>query len=78
MKILGPREIGHGILIEYDAGSISPKQNSKILKEIADPNFDGEVEMYCILQKYGMYLIEMVECTLENILEREKSKDIRM
>ena len=31
MKILGPKEIGHGILIEYDAGSISPKQNSKVL-----------------------------------------------
>jgi len=54
MKILGPREIGHGILIEYDAGSISPKHNQKILREIADPNFDGEVEMYCILQKYDV------------------------
>mgnify|MGYP003628843525 CR=1 FL=1 len=52
MKILSPREIGHGILIEYDAGHISPKENTKIIREIADPNFDGEVEMYCILQKY--------------------------
>tara|TARA_R110000787_G_scaffold3248_9_gene12888 strand:+ start:6494 stop:7192 length:699 start_codon:yes stop_codon:yes gene_type:complete len=54
MKILGPKEIGHGILIEYDAGSISPKHNTKILKEISDPNFNGEVEMYCILQKYDV------------------------
>ena len=54
MKILGPKEIGHGILIEYDAGSISPKHNSKILREIADPTFNGEVEMYCILQKYDI------------------------
>ena len=54
MKILGPKEIGHGILIEYDAGSISPKQNAKILREIADPSFNGEVEMYCILQKYDV------------------------
>ncbi len=54
MKILGPKEIGHGILIEYDAGSISPKQNTKVLREIADPNFDGEVEMYCILQKFNV------------------------
>ena len=54
MKILGPKEIGYGILIEYDAGSISPKHNAKILREIADPTFNGEVEMYCILQKYDV------------------------
>jgi len=53
MKILKAKEVGHGILIEYDAGNISPKKNSKIIKEMADPSFDGEVEMYCILQKYG-------------------------
>jgi hypothetical protein len=52
MKILGPKEIGHGILIEYDAGHISPKENTKILKEIKNTSFDGEVLMYCCLQKY--------------------------
>ena len=53
MKILKPSESGYGILIEYDAGNISPTTNSKIIKEMADPSFDGDVEMYCILQKYG-------------------------
>ena len=47
MKILGPREVGHGILIEYDAGSYFTKTKLKNFKRIADPNFDGEVEMYC-------------------------------
>jgi hypothetical protein len=32
MKILGPKETGTGILIEYDAGHISPEENKKILK----------------------------------------------
>lgn len=54
MKILGPKESGHGILIEYDAGHISPKDNSKILREIEENDFNGEIEMYCILQKYGV------------------------
>ena len=29
MKILKPHEIGKGILIEYDAGQISPSENSQ-------------------------------------------------
>ena len=34
-KILGPRDTGKGILIEYDAGYINPKEgrNYEILKE---------------------------------------------
>ena len=52
MKILAPRELGHGILIEYDAGHVSPKENTKIIKEIKDTSFDGEVIMYCCLQKF--------------------------
>ena len=31
MKILGPKETGHGILIEYDAGHVSPENNQKII-----------------------------------------------
>mgnify|MGYP003145360376 CR=1 FL=1 len=73
MKILGPREIGHGILIEYDAGSISPKHNQKILREIADPNFNGEVEMYCILQKYDVPN-RNGRIYPENILRRENER----
>ena len=30
-KILGPNEIGKGILIEYDAGYVSPNEFSKFL-----------------------------------------------
>ena len=73
MKILGAKEVGHGILIEYDAGSISPKHNSKILREIADPNFDGEVEMYCILQKYDVPN-RNGRIYPENILKRENER----
>lgn len=52
MKILAPGEVGRGILIEYDAGYVSLKENSKIIKEISEPDFNKEVEMYCVLQKY--------------------------
>ena len=36
MKILGPNEIGKGILVEYDAGYINPRtiNNKYILKTI--------------------------------------------
>ena len=35
LKILGPRDTGKGILIEYDAGYINPREsrNLEILKE---------------------------------------------
>jgi hypothetical protein len=36
MKILGPNETGRGILIEYDAGHVSPEQNKKIISEMRD------------------------------------------
>ena len=38
LRILGPNEIGKGVLIEYDAGYISPKDkfNADILKEQKD------------------------------------------
>ena len=55
MKILGPNDTGKGILIEYDAGSISPddKRNAEVIKESY-----GELEhskpfvFYATLQKY--------------------------
>lgn len=56
MKILGPNEIGRGILIEYDAGSIS-------WKDSLTENYDGaktQLEhskpfvFYATLQKYGV------------------------
>ena len=33
MKVLGPKETGTGILIEYDAGHVSPDDNKKIISE---------------------------------------------
>jgi len=55
LKILGPRDSGKGILVEYDAGYINPtdKYNSEILKE--SKNFldhSKPFEFYAVLQKY--------------------------
>lgn len=52
MRILGPNEIGKGILIEYDAGHISPNENRAILKEIEDRNTDQDLILYAVLQKF--------------------------
>ena len=51
MRVLEAREIGHGILVEHD-GYISPLDNKGVIKEINDPDFDGEIYMNAILQKY--------------------------
>ena len=55
LKILNPNEIGKGILIEYDAGYISPKEkhNLNFIKE--SKNFldhSKPFEFYAVLQKY--------------------------
>jgi hypothetical protein len=52
MKILGPKETGTGILIEYDAGHISPEENKKILKEARDLDFTQDLILFAVLQKY--------------------------
>ena len=51
MKILEAREVGHGILVEND-GYIKPNDNKGMLKEMANDDFDGEIYMNAILQKY--------------------------
>jgi hypothetical protein len=54
-KILGPNEIGKGILIEYDAGYVSPKEfsNDKIIKEnLNTTDYSKPFEFYAVLQKY--------------------------
>jgi len=56
MKILGPNEIGKGILIEYDAGYVSPtdKHNSKFLSESKNfLDYSKPFEFYAVLQKYN-------------------------
>ena len=52
MKILGPKETGHGILIEYDAGHISPEENKQIIKEAKEMDFSQDLILYAVLQKY--------------------------
>ena len=51
MKILEAREVGHGILVEND-GYITPNDNKGMLKEMAHDDFNGEIYMNAILQKY--------------------------
>ena len=52
MKILGPNETGKGILIEYDAGHISPDENKRIIQEMKDTDFTQDLILYAVLQKY--------------------------
>ena len=52
MKILGPKEIGYGILIEYDAGHVSPEDNKQIIREAREMDFSQELILYAVLQKY--------------------------
>jgi len=52
MKILGPNETGKGILIEYDAGHVSPDDNKKIISEMRDMDFSQDLILYAVLQKY--------------------------
>jgi hypothetical protein len=52
MKILGPNETGRGILIEYDAGHVSPEDNKKIILEMKNMDFSEDLILYAVLQKY--------------------------
>lgn len=53
MKILGPNEVGKGILIEYDAGHVSPDENKVILSEMKENlDFSQDLILYAVLQKY--------------------------
>jgi hypothetical protein len=56
LKILKPNDTGKGILVEYDAGYISPKDehNSKIIKESKNfLDYSKPFEFYAVLQKYN-------------------------
>jgi hypothetical protein len=52
MKILGPNETGKGILIEYDAGHVSPIDNQRIISEMKETDFSQDIILYAVLQKY--------------------------
>jgi hypothetical protein len=52
MKVLGPKETGKGILIEYDAGFISPEENKSIISEMKGIDFSEDIVLYAVLQKF--------------------------
>jgi hypothetical protein len=54
LRILEASELGHGILIEMDAGWVSPKDthNIDVLKEAANLDYRNPFEFYAVLQKY--------------------------
>jgi len=56
LKILGPRESGRGILVEYDAGYIDPneRRNLSMIRENRDMlDHSKPFEFYAVLQKYN-------------------------
>jgi hypothetical protein len=55
LRILEANEQGHGILVEMDAGYISPsyEPNAKVLKEAANHDYRNPFEFYAVLQKYN-------------------------
>lgn len=54
IEILQPNQIGYGILVEYDAGVITPELNSNILSESYTFEKDEPIYINCILQKWGV------------------------
>ncbi len=54
MKVLGANETGRGILIEYDAGHISPedRKNKNIITEMQNRDTDQDLILYAVLQKF--------------------------
>jgi len=74
-KILGPHEIGKGILIEEDAGYLSPldKLNESILKEAQERDYKKPFEFYAVLQKFNT-ANRNGRFYPENILKREAEK----
>ena len=54
LRILEASELGHGILVEMDAGYVSPKDehNANILKEASNLDYKNPFEFYAVLQKY--------------------------
>jgi len=55
LRILEANEVGHGILIEMDAGWVSPKDkfNESFLKEAKELDYRNPFEFYAVLQKFN-------------------------
>jgi len=43
---------GRKLLIEYDAGHVSPEDNKQIIREAREMDFSQELILYAVLQKY--------------------------
>jgi hypothetical protein len=43
---------GRKLLIEYDAGHVSPEDNKKIISEMKNMDFSQDLILYAVLQKY--------------------------
>lgn len=56
VKILKEHEIGYGMLVEHDSGIITRDQNTKIITELTQRQFDFSkpIIIYATLQKYGV------------------------
>lgn len=54
LRILEANEVGHGILIEMDAGYVSPSNdfNKRILEQAEKLDYRNPFEFYAVLQKY--------------------------
>jgi hypothetical protein len=75
MKVLGPNETGKGILIEYDAGHISPEdyKNKNIITEMQNKDTDQDLILYAVLQKFDTPN-KNGRIYPENLLKRENEK----
>lgn len=74
MSVLKFRD-GRLLLIEYDAGEISPKHrlNEEVLQEMKDLDFSKDLILYAVLQKYNVPN-KNGRIYPENILKRENEK----
>jgi hypothetical protein len=54
LRILEAHEVGHGILVEMDAGYVSPTEenNFKFIQESKQLDYRNPFEFYAVLQKY--------------------------
>ena len=80
LKILGPRDSGRGILVEYDAGYIDPneRRNLSMIRENRDMlDHSKPFEFYAVLQKYNTPN-RNGRIYPENILKRESENYKKM
>lgn len=64
---------GRKLLIEYDAGHISPEDNKKIISEMKNVDFSEDLILYAVLQKFDTPN-KNGRIYPENLLKRENEK----